>query len=180
MRPGRCLEAAVSATRSGAGIVGRRGGEIPVVKGLRLILKSQRIAKRCAGSASGQGAGKGAGKMKSMVVAPLLAVALVCIPALGAVAADRPTPAAGPYSPVPPDVEVAQFTYAWQTLPLLPRRFQNHCGFFRGHFYCADHCGADYQLYYCSPVAFGCCHVGHGYCGGEGSLRCTTSLFPFD
>src|ERR1700733_5249303 len=127
MRPGRCLEAAVSATRSGACIVGRRGGEIPVVNGLRLILKSRRIAKRCAGSASGQGTGKGAGKMKSVVFAPLLAVALVCIPALGAVAADRPTPVAGPYSPVPPpDVDVAQFTYALQTLPLLPRRFQNH------------------------------------------------------
>jgi hypothetical protein len=154
-----------------------------VVKGLRLILKSRRIAKGCADSPSGKGAdsGRGAGKMKSVMFAPLLAVALVCIPALGAVAADRPTPVAGPYSPAPPpDVDVAQFTYAWQTLPLLPRRFQNHCGFYRGHFYCADHCGADYQLYFCSPVAFGCCHIGHGYCGGEGSLRCTTSLFPFD
>jgi hypothetical protein len=29
-------------------------------------------------------------------------------------------------------------------------------------------------------VAFGCCHIGHGYCGGDGSVRCTTSLFPFD
>jgi hypothetical protein len=119
--------------------------------------------------------------MKSVAFMPLLAVALVCVLALGAAAADRAYPAAGPYSPVPPpDVDVAQFTYALQSLPLLPRRFQNHCGFYRGHFYCADHCGADYQLFYCTPVAFGCCHIGHGYCGGDGSLRCTTSLFPFD
>jgi hypothetical protein len=119
--------------------------------------------------------------MKSRVWAPLLAVALVCALTLVAAAADGPSPAAGPYTPVPPpNVEVAQFTYALQSLPLLPRRFQNHCGFYRGHFYCADHCGADYQLYYCTPVAFGCCHIGHGYCSGDGSLRCTTSLFPFD
>ena len=119
--------------------------------------------------------------MKTVIFATLLVVALAWVPTSGAAAADQPYPAAGPYSPVPPpDVQVAQFTYALQPLPLLPRRFQNHCGFYRGHFYCADHCGADYQLYYCSPVAFGCCHIGHGYCGGDGSLRCTTSLFPFD
>jgi hypothetical protein len=119
--------------------------------------------------------------MKTVILAPLLAVALAWVPASGAAAADQPYPAAGPYSPVPPpDVQVAQFTYALQPLPLLPRRFQNHCGFYRGHFYCADRCGADYQLYYCTPVAFGCCHIGHGYCGGDGSLRCTTSPFPLD
>jgi hypothetical protein len=178
MRPGLNLESgAISAPLSGGGVTGRRGGEIPVVEGVRHIIESRQVATGCAGSPTG----KGGGKMKSVVLAPLLAIALVCAMTLGAAAADRPSPATGPYSPVPPpDVEVAQFTYALQSLPLLPRRFQNHCAFFRGHFYCADHCGADYQLYYCASVAFGCCHVGHGYCGGDGSLRCTTSLFPLD
>jgi len=179
VRPGRSLEAvpgALLARCSGGCVRGRRLVEIPVVGGLCLVLESRRMAECCAGSL----AGKGRGTMKSVVFAQLLAVVLACVMALGAAAADRPYPAAGPYSPVPPDVEVAQFTYALQSLPLLPRRFQNHCGFYRGHFYCADHCGADYQLYYCTPVAFGCCHIGHGYCGGDGSLRCTTSLFPLD
>jgi hypothetical protein len=117
--------------------------------------------------------------MKTAICAPLFALVLVCTLALGAAAADGPPLGAGAYSPAP-DVQVVQFTYALRPLPLLPRRFQNHCGFYRGHFYCADHCGADDQLYYCSPVAFGCCHIGHGYCSGDGSVRCTTSLFPLD
>ncbi len=65
-----------------------------------------------------------------------------------------------------------QYTASGEPLPPLPRRFQNHCGWKWGHFYCANHCGIDYQLYYCTPSSFGCCHVGHGYCGSGGLLRC--------
>ncbi len=62
----------------------------------------------------------------------------------------------------------------WQSPQLLPPRFRNHCVFEadRGRFYCSDHCGFDYQLYYCSRESFGCCRVGFGYCGWDGLLRC--------
>ena len=63
----------------------------------------------------------------------------------------------------------------WQEPVQLPPRFRNHCAVerFSGRPYCADHCGLDYQFYYCSPTAFGCCHLGHGYCAWNGVLRCT-------
>lgn len=64
-------------------------------------------------------------------------------------------------------------------LPLLPLRHQNHCGYQNGHYVCADHCGVDYQIYYCSPAATGCCHVGLGYCDADGQLRCSSSPSPF-
>jgi hypothetical protein len=119
--------------------------------------------------------------MKSLMWPPL-AAALVCAMTLGVAAADQP-PAAGPYSPAQPPQKagVVQFTYSWQALPLLPRRYQNHCGFYRGSFVCADHCGPTYQIYFCSPVGVGCCHVGEGYGGGDGSLHCGTWpwVFPF-
>jgi hypothetical protein len=76
------------------------------------------------------------------------------------------------YTPV-----VEQFTYSWVAMPLLPRRHQNHCGYYNGHFICADHCGLDYQVYYCSSWASGCCHIGRGYCDGGGNLRCSPALF---
>ena len=76
------------------------------------------------------------------------------------------------YSPA-----MEQFTYSWAAMPLLPRRYQNHCGDYRGHLICADHCGVDYQIYYCSRTATGCCHVGEGYCDGTGKLRCMPALF---
>jgi hypothetical protein len=121
--------------------------------------------------------------MKSSIWTLLLAAALVCAVTLctmtlGAMAADQ----VAPYTPVPPPEEgIVQFTYSWRDLPLLPRRLQNHCGYFRGHYVCADHCGPTYQIYFCSPVSFGCCHVGQGYCGGDGGLRCGTwpFVFPF-
>ncbi len=75
---------------------------------------------------------------------------------------------------------VEQFTNSWFAMPLLPRRLQNHCGIVDGHFVCADHCGLDYQVYFCSPESSGCCHVGHGYCDDAGRLRCGASLFPFN
>jgi hypothetical protein len=60
--------------------------------------------------------------------------------------------------------------YPWQ----LPPRFRNHCGFeyFTARHFCSDHCGNDYQFYYCSEASFGCCHFGRGYCDWNGLLRC--------
>ena len=62
----------------------------------------------------------------------------------------------------------------WQTPEQLPPRFRNHCTAenFTGRPYCSDHCGIDYQFYFCTPVSFGCCRLGHGYCGWDGVLRC--------
>lgn len=78
------------------------------------------------------------------------------------------------YSPA-----VEQFTYSWVAMPLLPRRLQNHCGYYQGHFVCADHCGIGYQVYFCSRESSGCCHIGYGYCDDAGHLRCSPSWFPF-
>jgi len=72
---------------------------------------------------------------------------------------------------------IEQFSYSWAALPLLPRRYQNHCGGRDSHYICADHCGVDYQVYYCSNTATGCCHIGEGYCDRTGKLRCMPALF---
>ena len=53
--------------------------------------------------------------------------------------------------------DALQFTDSGEPMPLLPSRYRNHCGWERGHFYCANHCGTDYQFYYCTPASFGCC-----------------------
>jgi hypothetical protein len=73
------------------------------------------------------------------------------------------------YSPARPLIAVD-----WQGPQSLPPRFRNHCRYDVNHggWYCANHCGRDYQFYYCSPASFGCCHVGYGYCDGRGHLRC--------
>jgi hypothetical protein len=62
----------------------------------------------------------------------------------------------------------------WQEPSFLPPRFRNHCTVenFTGRPYCSDHCGMDYQVYYCSEGSFGCCRLGHGYCDFSGILRC--------
>ena len=62
----------------------------------------------------------------------------------------------------------------WQEAAFVPRRIRNHCGFenFTGRSYGSDHCGNDYQFYYCSKASFGCCHLGRGYCDVNGLLRC--------
>jgi hypothetical protein len=62
----------------------------------------------------------------------------------------------------------------WQEPGFLPRRFRNHCSFenFSGRPYCSDHCGIDYQFYYCSERSYGCCRLGLGYCDFSGALRC--------
>jgi hypothetical protein len=62
----------------------------------------------------------------------------------------------------------------WQGPLSLPPRFRNHCSFnlSRGRYYCSDHCGVEYQFYYCAKDSFGCCRVGRGYCDWDGYLRC--------
>ncbi len=66
------------------------------------------------------------------------------------------------------------FEADWQGPQSLPRRFRNHCSHdtLSGRAYCSDHCGFDYQFYYCSRLSFGCCHLGFGYCDWSGLLRC--------
>jgi hypothetical protein len=54
----------------------------------------------------------------------------------------------------------------------LPRQMRNHCSFVDGHYVCANHCGAGYQITYCGPASFGCCHAGYGYCDWHGDVRC--------
>lgn len=73
-----------------------------------------------------------------------------------------------------PAVEVPVFQVDWQGPQSLPRRFRNHCTSdpFSGRPYCSDHCGSDYQFYFCSRQSFGCCRVGFGYCDWSGLLRC--------
>jgi hypothetical protein len=123
---------------------------------------------------------RGGSAMRSSILALFLATGLACVAISGASAADQSVGPTAPYTPVP-EKEVPQFTYSWRTLPPLPRPLQNHCGFFQGHYVCADHCGPSYQVYFCTPTSIGCCHVGQGYCGGDGGLRCGTWpwVFPF-
>jgi hypothetical protein len=76
-----------------------------------------------------------------------------------------------------PDISAARdllIRADWQAPGSLPPRFRNHCTYesFAGRPYCADHCGPDYQFYFCSPESFGCCRLGHGYCDFTGFLRC--------
>jgi hypothetical protein len=61
----------------------------------------------------------------------------------------------------------------WQPPVALPPVFRNHCHFDgEGRFYCSNHCGLDYQFYFCTPASFGCCRPGFGYCDWQGHLRC--------
>jgi hypothetical protein len=62
----------------------------------------------------------------------------------------------------------------WQGPLALPPRFRNHCviDWYSGRPYCSDHCGVEYQFYYCNQIAFGCCRIGFGYCDWRGQLRC--------
>lgn len=74
---------------------------------------------------------------------------------------------------------VAQLSSSPTAMPPLPVRHQNHCGFVGGRYVCADHCGRDYEVYYCPASASGCCHVGYGYCDAAGQLRCRAPWFDF-
>ena len=53
------------------------------------------------------------------------------------------------YSLAPDLPGIVQFSYSWSPLPLLPTRFQNHCGYIGGQ-YVSNHCGPSYQIYFCS------------------------------
>jgi hypothetical protein len=79
---------------------------------------------------------------------------------------------AAPPMTSPPRPAVIQVD--WQGPLSLPPRFRNHCAIdaFGGRPYCSDHCGCDYQFYFCSRQSFGCCRIGFGYCDWNGLLRC--------
>jgi hypothetical protein len=109
---------------------------------------------------------KGRWQMKTL----MCGMAVLAVVATAAGAADR-------RAELQASLAVEQFSYSPVPMPLLPRRHQNHCGYYNGHFVCADHCGADYQVYYCSRSATGCCHVGLGYCDAAGRLRCSPAWF---
>jgi hypothetical protein len=80
----------------------------------------------------------------------------------------RAVPGAAPLSASP----VVQAD--WQGPLALPPRFRNHCAIdvASGRPYCSDHCGFEYQFYYCTQRSFGCCRIGFGYCDWRGQLRC--------
>ena len=92
---------------------------------------------------------------------------------LAALAAGATAGPAGP--PVSPPTAASPLGLVdWQEPDALPPQFRNHCttGGWFGRPYCADHCGREFQLYYCSPASYGCCKVGFGYCDSHGHLRC--------
>jgi hypothetical protein len=101
------------------------------------------------------------------------AFALVLAFALFGLSAATPVGAAAP--PVAVPLRAATIQVDWQYPTALPRRFRNHCAVdrFSGRPYCSDHCGSDYQFYYCSPGSSGCCRVGFGYCDWNGLLTCS-------
>jgi len=114
-----------------------------------------------------------AARSKAACCALALMLAGLAVPSASAADISSEPGTARRYSPA----RLEQFTYNWVSMPLLPRTYQNHCGFYHGHYVCADHCGIDYQVYFCARSDVGCCQVGHGYCDGGGRLRCSPSLF---
>jgi hypothetical protein len=113
---------------------------------------------------------KSFGDVKSLVDVKGLGLALA-FSVFACLATTSVSFAAPPMAPLP---RIAVIQADWQGPLSLPRRFRNHCGIdtFSGRPYCSDHCGFDYQFYYCSPPSFGCCRVGFGYCDWNGLLRC--------
>jgi hypothetical protein len=111
--------------------------------------------------------------MKCFVLALAWLAVMICACA-GDEAREEPR-----YSPAIYPPGIPQFSKSWSPLPLLPPRFQNHCGYFDGNYVCANHCGPNYQFYYCSDWSSGCCHIGLGYCNAGGVLRCMPHYFPF-
>jgi hypothetical protein len=105
------------------------------------------------------------GKIEMKAVKILLLAMLACFAV--ASAAD-----AGPAARLPAHGFLVEAD--WQSPPMLPRRFRNHCVFDANpaRSYCSNHCGFDYQFYYCSHASFGCCRIGFGYCDWNGLLRC--------
>lgn len=101
-----------------------------------------------------------------------VAAASACVLALLACAAWSPPARAGAlnYSPAGAPLVAVDWQGPWA----LPPWFRNHCSYDvnRGRWYCSNHCGPDYQFYFCSRASFGCCHPGYGYCDWKGHLRC--------
>ena len=108
--------------------------------------------------------------MKTFQLAALHGVALAVVAAVYVAGTSASSAGDAGFSPV----RVPLLFADWQEPLDLPPRFRNHCSFdiSRGRYYCSDHCGFDYQFYYCSRDSFGCCHIGLGYCGWDGLLRC--------
>ncbi len=98
--------------------------------------------------------------MKTLVLILIAAITTACVCA------------ASPVTRLP--VPVPLIKADWQEPQTLPPRLRNHCATdaLTGRAYCSDHCGFQYQVYYCSPQSFGCCRVGFGYCDWNGLLRC--------
>jgi len=105
---------------------------------------------------------KALGRLRYLVVAFALASGVVAASVRAA------APPAGPLS-ASPVIEVD-----WQGPLSLPPRFRNHCAIdsASGRPFCSDHCGFEYQFYYCTQQSFGCCRIGFGYCDSRGLLRC--------
>jgi hypothetical protein len=108
--------------------------------------------------------------MKSLFDVKALFFALA-LAAFGGLAGASSAPAAAPIAPLSAS---ALLRVDWQDPQALPRHLRNHCynDSFSGRPYCSDHCGAEYQMFYCSPRSFGCCRVGFGYCDWNGIVRC--------
>jgi hypothetical protein len=106
--------------------------------------------------------------MKALRLSRSLLATFTFACALLAASLSAAAPASGPLS-------AASVVEAdWQGPLSLPPRFRNHCviDFFSGRPYCSNHCGLEYQFYYCTPRSFGCCRIGFGYCDWHGQLRC--------
>jgi hypothetical protein len=106
--------------------------------------------------------------MKALGLLRRLAPVLVLIGGFGGASICAAAPAAAPLS------ASAVIKADWQGPLSLPPRFRNHCAIdaASGRPYCSDHCGFDYQFYYCTQHSFGCCRIGFGYCDWRGQLRC--------
>ena len=106
--------------------------------------------------------------MKVLELSRNLVAALALTSGVVAASLCAAAPAAGPLSASP--VVHAD----WQGPLSLPPRFRNHCAIdsASGRPYCSDHCGFEYQFYYCTQLSFGCCRIGFGYCDWRGLLRC--------
>ncbi|MGO9629801.1 MAG: hypothetical protein ACLPXW_12485 [Xanthobacteraceae bacterium] len=107
--------------------------------------------------------------MKALAISRRLVSVLAFIAGLAATSAGMAAPASGPLAVATPVIQAD-----WQGPLALPPRFRNHCAIdtFSGRPYCSDHCGFEYQFYYCSHQSFGCCRIGFGYCDWRGRLRC--------
>ena len=131
MRPGRAgaVPGVRMASRSRAASTG--AGKIPVVEGLCLSSKIAAVRQVPKGSPAGKGGGamKTCGHVHRSSPSPWYAV-----PASGAVGRrSGPLRRQGRIRRCPRRTcRWRSSPMPWQTLPLLPRRFQNHCGFYRG------------------------------------------------